>query len=269
MLTTRVGNELPNEANEPREPAAELRPLIAPWWHTVLLVVIILAVAMLGFLRRSKSTVAQHHLGEYAATLGWEWLLLALALSGVWLRTRSAGVRQLLAPGAQYSWAQDAGAAALFWLPSTIVLGILSALLKRAGAGSPQQVLAAIAPHTAGELALFLALSASAGFCEELVFRGYLMEQCTRLAAFASRGRRDKSALRFDAWSGALLSSIVFGTAHLYEGISGVVTITVFGLMFAWLARRRRSLRAGMIVHAWHDAVSGIALYLLTRVHAI
>ena len=83
------------------------------------------------------------------------------------------------------------------------------------------------------------------------------------------------------AWEWALLavtlggvwlhwrSSIIFGAAHLYEGVSGVVAITLFGIMFAWLALRRRSLRAGMLAHAWHDAVSGIALYLLTRAHAL
>jgi membrane protease YdiL (CAAX protease family) len=248
----------------PVERTGERKPLIAPWWHTVLIVAIILAVAVLGLLRRSDAAIAQHHVREYGATLGWEWLLLAFTLGGVWLRSRSAGVRELLGPR-RYSWAQDAWAAALFWIPSTIALGALGALLKRAGAGTPQQVLSAIAPHTAAELALFLALSASAGFCEELIFRGYLMEQCTRLAALVSRGRGD----RIPVWAGALASSIVFGTAHLYEGVSGVGAITVFGLMFAWLALRRRSLRAGMIVHAWHDAVSGIALYLLTRAHAI
>ena len=47
-------------------------------------------------------------------------------------------------------------------------------------------------------------LSATAGFCEEIVFRGYLQRQ---LAAFS------KSTLM-----GVLLSAAIFGVSHGYEG---------------------------------------------------
>ena len=43
--------------------------------------------------------------------------------------------------------------------------------------GMPQKTLAALAPQTAVELLLWIALSVSAGFVEEFVFRGYFLRQ--------------------------------------------------------------------------------------------
>ena len=61
----------------------------------------------------------------------------------------------------------------------------------------------------------------------------------------------------------AFTSALVFGSAHVYEGIAGVLLIAAYGAMFGVLALLRRGLRTGMIAHAWHDSVSGAALMLL------
>ena len=106
-----------------------------------------------------------------------------------------------------------------------------------------------LAPTTGVEMLLFLVLSISAGICEELVFRGYLQQQ------FARMGRRVSV--------GVALSALVFGSAHGYEGIAGIVLITAYGALFGGLAIMRRGLRTGMLAHAWHDSVSGVALVLL------
>jgi membrane protease YdiL (CAAX protease family) len=42
--------------------------------------------------------------------------------------------------------------------------------------GGNGAVLIDLVPHTGFELALWLMLSASAGFCEELIFRGYILK---------------------------------------------------------------------------------------------
>ena len=42
-----------------------------------------------------------------------------------------------------------------------------------------------------------------------------------------------------------------------------MLLIAAYGAMFSVLALQRRGLRAGMIAHAWHDSVSGVALVLL------
>ncbi len=91
--------------------------------------------------------------------------------------------------------------------------------------------------------------SATAGFCEEIIFRGYLQRQ------FA--------ALTRSTLAGVLLSAIVFGASHGYEGAARMLLIGIFGLMFGLLAWWRKSLRPGMIAHAWHDALSGAILRML------
>jgi uncharacterized protein len=106
-----------------------------------------------------------------------------------------------------------------------------------------------LTPVTGVEMMLFLILCISAGISEELVFRGYLQQQ------FARMGGR--------TWVGIALSAAIFGGAHGYEGIAGVLLIAAYGAMFGVLALLRRSLRTGMIAHAWHDSISGVALVLL------
>jgi membrane protease YdiL (CAAX protease family) len=57
---------------------------------------------------------------------------------------------------------------------------------------------------------------------------------------------------------GILASAVVFGAGHLYQGWRSVILITVYGLLFGVLAHLVRSLRPGMIVHAWQDMFSGL-----------
>ena len=99
-------------------------------------------------------------------------------------------------------------------------------------------------PHGAIEAALWLLLSASAGFCEEFVYRGYLQRQLIALT-------RNPAA-------GIALSALIFGFGHLYQGVRSVVVISVFGALFGLLAHFSRSLRPGMIAHAAQDIFAGL-----------
>ena len=230
---------------------------IAPLWHTVLLAVAVLAVSTLGLrIKAHTSALAAHHVREYLLTLAWEWALAAAVVWGLSLRRISW--RDLLGewqPGSR-AWMSDLGAALAFWAISALVLGLVGLLLKLAHLRLPESTVSALAPGSVAQLLLFLALSVSAGFCEELLFRGYFQQQFTALA----RGR---------VGVGVAASSVLFGCAHLYEGAAGVISITLFGVMFSLLSLRRRSLRPGMLAHAWHDGLSGLVLFLLQRAHTL
>ncbi|MGO9303749.1 MAG: CPBP family intramembrane glutamic endopeptidase, partial [Candidatus Korobacteraceae bacterium] len=63
--------------------------------------------------------------------------------------------------------------------------------------------------------------------------------------------------------AGVLLSALVFGASHGYEGAARMILIAIFGLMFGLLSWWRKSLRTGMMAHAWHDALSGAILRML------
>jgi membrane protease YdiL (CAAX protease family) len=186
---------------------------------------------------------------QYLVTLVWEWLLAALAVWGI--RMRKVPLRQLLGKrrSTLSDWRDDFILAFTFWIAASIVLAAIGILLKLAHIPMPQKVITQLAPQNAWQLMIWVLLSISAGICEELVFRGYLLQQLSRTS-----GR---------IWIGVLVSSLLFGVAHGYEGASGMIAITVYGALFCLLALKRGSLRSGMIAHAWHDIFSGIALMLL------
>jgi len=199
------------------------------------------------------NSVASHHLANYGVTIAWEWALAAIAWWG--LRLKETPLREVLGErrrGAK-EFLTDVVAAAIFWICSMTVLAVFAVLLRIFHLATAQKEISALAPSSLSEALLWIALSISAGICEEFVFRGYLQRQFT-----SATGR---------VWAGVLLSSIFFGAAHGYEGIAGMLLITVYGALFSVLAIHRGSLRAGMIAHAWHDSISGIALWLLKRAH--
>lgn len=181
----------------------------------------------------------------------WEWLLTGFVYLGIRKRSK---LRDLI--GGRWAtfdaFLLDVIVATGFWLASIVVLGIAAKLMHVDEGGkvdSMRRQLGFLAPGTTLELLIWFCLSATAGFCEEVIFRGYLQQQ------FASITR--------STLAGVLLSAIVFGAAHGYEGGPRMVLIAIFGLMFGLLAWWRRSLRPGMIAHAWHDALSGAVLRLL------
>ena len=229
--------------------------LVAPWWHTALMVALIIGLSVAGVRQlRSFGNQPLHLTANYILTIAYEWILAGLAVWGIHLR--KVPLRQLLGehrPGAR-AWLADIAVALAYWTVAVCVLALLGAVLVKISGSQidPQKianVTQKLAPVTGFEMLLFLVLSVSAGICEELVFRGYLQQQ------FARMGRR--------IWVGVTLSALVFGGAHGYEGIAGVLLIAAYGAMFGVLALLRRGLRTGMIAHAWHDSISGLALVLL------
>ncbi len=97
-------------------------------------------------------------------------------------------------------------------------------------------------------LVLFLVLVWTlAAFGEELVYRGYLMNRVAELGGGSSR-----------AWALSLvLVSVLFGVAHSYQGISGVITVIAASLMYGGLyLRSGRNLWVPIIAHGVYDTVA-------------
>jgi membrane protease YdiL (CAAX protease family) len=248
-------SDFQTDISQPEAPPAT-RP-IAPLWHTALILVLLLGISVLNVLTNhlaqafTHQPAAQHrsHFIMYVATLMWEWLLFALVYWG--LRIRRTPLRQLFGvrrQGVMELWT-DIAIAAGFWFASLLALGAVAFLLRliRLHPENIRGIVSQMAPASPGELALWIALSISAGICEELIFRGYLQQQFTVLT------RR--------IWLGIAISAVFFGLAHGYEGASGMLLIVLYGAFFGILAHLRRSLRAGIFAHAWHDSLSGLVLY--------
>ena len=223
---------------------------LAPWWHTIVLIAVLLTVSINGT-RASQPVVGNHKLAQYLWTMGLEWVLVAYICLGIRKRVR---MRDLIG-GRWASWEDfflDMVYAGVFWCGAMVVLGVSAKLMHLDQAGkieSMRKQISFLAPETTLELVVWFCLSCTAGFCEEIIFRGYLQRQLGVL------GR--------SPFSGVVLSAVVFGASHGYEGPARMFLIAIFGLLFGWLAWWRRSLRPGMIAHAWHDSLSGAVLRML------
>jgi uncharacterized protein len=245
---------LASDAQIPPElPVAESRkPLLAPWWHTLILVAALLLMSLNGTEGKHPLADVNHSkLPEYIASIVWEWMLVGFVWLGIRKRIR---MRELIG-GRWATWEDfflDVVYAAAFWLCALFVLGGLGKLMHLDEGGKMEAMrksLGFLAPGSRLELAVWFCVSTTAGICEEIIFRGYLQRQ------FA--------ALSNSMLAGVVISAAVFGASHGYEGVARMLLIAVFGLMFGLLAWWRKSLRPGMIAHAWHDALSGAVLRML------
>jgi len=223
------------------------RQPIAPWWHTALVLALLaigsVASAYQHGLPNANLPGVSHRLSSYVTVLIQEWLGVFL----VWLalRRRGLSVGSLVSGRWQTPRAffRDLGLAVGFMVVVIPLAGVFAYLL---GANN-NSALPNITPKTLLELLVFLVLAASAGFGEELVFRGYLTEQ-------------------FSAWSGSraiavLLQGVVFGLAHGFYG-KAMLAIMLQGWLLGLLAYWRKSLRPGMLAHWLQDSIGGIVAFL-------
>lgn len=223
--------------------ASDRYPQAAGPIHTIFVLAALGGWAFWGKILADQLIVAANpnRVRFYLVTLLFEWLLFAFVVAGV--RHRGAPVHIVLG-NRWHSVRQvlrDIGIAAAFWIVAAALLFILGRLLRVAALGRNMEF---ILPHGGSEIALWVALSITAGICEETIFRGYLQRQFM--------------ALTKSAPAGILLSAVTFGAAHAYQGLRIVILIGLYGAMFGILAHWRGSVRPGMIAHACQDSLSGV-----------
>jgi uncharacterized protein len=91
----------------------------------------------------------------------------------------------------------------------------------------------------------------TAGFCEEVVYRAYLITRIGKLF-------RDSNAARA---AGCLLGAAIFGSAHWYQGVAGMLVTGTIGLLLGFLfLQQRRNLWANIAAHVVADTVSSTAI---------
>jgi membrane protease YdiL (CAAX protease family) len=126
-----------------------------------------------------------------------------------------------------------------FWAAWALIASFLARVI-----GPDPKSVEALLPRDLPESVVWVLLSLSAGFCEEVVFRGYFQTQLRALSGHAAVG--------------ILGQAVVFGIAHGYQGVRNVIVITGLGVLFGLLAHWRRSLSPGIAAHAWTDIVAGL-----------
>lgn len=234
-----MGSESMMEIRTRREPVASYR-------HFLLFLALVAAVILIGYAGQQRPGAgggsAESHpdtVPMYLSAAALDWLLVYFVWRGV--RRRGGTFRSLV--GGRWAGARDilrdVAIAFGFWGALMVVVWILDLVVGPGG----DKNLEALLPRTPGEVAAWMVTSASAGFCEEFVFRGYVQRQ---LLALTQLG-----------WLAILGQGLLFGLMHAYQGWLPVLRICVIGIMLGALAAWRRSLRPGMIAHAWQDIWAG------------
>jgi len=235
-------------------PKRALEP-VAGYGHTLGLLAILTGVFAISFALQSGFATKTAAVGAAQSvqpirriipglieSLVFDWGILYYVWAGVQYKGGSllnlsgrpwSGVRDVL---------KDLAIAAPFWViwEATAFLGFsLLARLLGTRTGPQDDTFPVRGPF---EIIVWIVVCLSAGFCEELIFRGYLQRQFSALT-----GRR---------WLGIILQGIVFGLIHP-RGWRAVIVISLLGVLYGCLAAWRKNLRPSMLSHGWSDLWEG------------
>ena len=231
-------------------------PVAVDYVFAVVLVVVASLYEHFYFWPRFRADVAANRPGArprgYRRGLIGQWLFAGAAIA-IWIaHGRPWTVLRLSLPPLGGRLAL--GVAVVLAAVALMVLQLWSA-----GRLSPQRRVAArpklgsvafMLPHTAQEHRWFVGLALTAGFCEELLYRGYL-------------------AWFFAPWLGSagamFLVVVAFGLGHSYQGRRGAIKATLAGAVMAAIVLASDSLIPAMIAHALVDIGGGTLGYWLLR----
>jgi membrane protease YdiL (CAAX protease family) len=220
-----------------------------PWDFWLIFVVLGVLVPWRGR-SRLKKLLAQpemtgaERLALYVSTIVFQWIMVLITAWRAGARGLSLSDLGLLQRGgSRVLIAAIVGAATLGGLQ-----WLNLRRLGRAKSRAPtfmRQLAERIFPRSPKELSVYLLLALTAGLCEEFLYRGFTM------AALARPG--------LPPWAVVLLSSILFGLAHLYQGRGGFVSTLLIGTVFGTARIAYDSLLPVMAWHAAFDASAGLA----------
>jgi hypothetical protein len=175
-----------------------------------------------------------------------ELLFLAIVIFGVRLRGSSLQTifgRRWHSLGQMF---RDLGLGVALLLASTLLVSILSGHQR---GEPPDQSIGYLMPQTSFEMLLWIAVSLTAGICEEAVYRGYFQRQFIALTRSAPLG--------------ILISAVAFGAAHTYQGLQRAFVIAAAAILSGLLAYWRDTVRPGMFAHTLQDAIAPSLLKLM------
>jgi len=217
-----------------------------PWDIWLIFFVLGLILPWRGRMRMKKllampQVSSTERLALYASTVAFQWVAVAVVAWRAWAHRFTASQLGLTIPDrSRILLAASVGAvaiAALQWLN-----------LRRVGRipvearGSLQALAERLLPQSTVELLPYLALAITAGLCEEFLYRGFAMAVLVRAG--------------LQAWAVVLISSILFGLAHSYQGRGGIAMTLIIGTI---LGTSRIAYDCLVPAVFWHSAVDVVA----------
>lgn len=139
----------------------------------------------------------------------------------------------------------------VLFAPALLATSALGSALSRIGFSAPSAMPAFLQTQGPWQLALAVVLVIVVAVAEETIFRGYLL---LRLGALTS-----------STTAAVILSSVLFGLGHGYEGGAGMVSVTALGAIYALVYVWRGSLTAPIVMHFMQDFLGLVLLPQLTH----
>jgi membrane protease YdiL (CAAX protease family) len=195
------------------------------------------------FIRRVEAGEPADRIRLYRQTIWVEWLALAV-LGGAW--------HLLGRPFADLGFVRPAGSG--FWIGAAFV-ALVSAYLafawwqtrsmspdKKAEHRDSLGDLRHFLPHDEREFSSFTRVSITAGIAEEIIYRGFVLWYLLQL---------------MPAWVAVVVSSVIFGLGHSYQGNRGIARVTLVGAVFAGLFFLTGSIWVPIAGHILLDVLQG------------
>lgn len=221
----------------------------------ILFAVVVTAIETFVFFPRFKASVAagKPHARRhgYRRTIAGQWLF-ALAGVALWAASGRSWTQLGLVPPTD---ARIAASIAIVAIMAFLALRQTRAITRLAPEAREQlrtrfAGLDFLLPHTRDEYRWFTALSWTAGICEELLYRGYLMWVLQAYLGLAGA---------------VAASAVLFAVGHSYQGRKGVLKVAVVALVMSTIVLVTGWLIPAMVVHALVDASAGIAGFTVLR----
>ncbi|HET7565404.1 MAG TPA: CPBP family intramembrane glutamic endopeptidase [Gemmatimonadaceae bacterium] len=220
--------------------------------HHLLVAFLVLVVPIWGRIEAAKLQRARtpaRKMRSYRRTIIWLWtatilLLLTTPFAQLW-RPPSIAVIEAwrTSPGA---WSVMAGVAVglaigvLVFSSMSIIAARRNPEVRRRMQKSLEQV-EFLLPRTSRERAWFAAVALSAGICEEIIFRGFLIRYVDALPIGIGVG------------ASIVIAALIFGLDHGYQGVRGFIVTTVVALVMSVLFFLAGALWLPMALHAAID----------------
>lgn len=178
----------------------------------------------------------------YQRLLVLEWGLVAL-VAGVVLLAPSVGWAEL---GLRVPDRAPSAAAVVLALLVLAFLVVSTRAVRRTAdaaalTSAAPRAITALVPRTRVERRWFALVAVTAGVCEELLYRGFLLAVVVAIAP----GTPDLALVA--------LGGVVFGLAHLYQGAGGVLATSALGAILTFLYVGTGSVAVPMLVHVAID----------------
>jgi uncharacterized protein len=226
-----------------------MREMYGPFDHVIAAIIVLvpLSWALLAGQRVGAATPSEAPAARrfvYSGTMAVLWLLSA-AVIGLWIR----GGRSWSDLGLQCRMSRSMIVAASIVAALVIALAISHSralfnpeALQKVRAQMRAARVERVVPHTRSEFVMFFFLSLSAGICEELLYRGFLLWYVRP---------------HLGVVLAIVVSSVAFGLGHAYQGVQGMFATAAVGAILGVLYVVTGSLLLPMIVHALIDLHSG------------